>query len=135
MIDAILVYSPEKELQVLTALARIGDKLDWKPAIILSATYLEKFGFEKLQRFFKQNKMKQDKKLEDLRLHGVANCLLKYELINQESFDVIDKIRKERNAIVHQKKRLPVYVGSQANEKYELMIRKAIKIIEDLKEE
>ena len=52
MVDAILVYSPEKELEVLSSLAEVGDKIDWKPAIILSAAYLETFGIEKLKRYF-----------------------------------------------------------------------------------
>ncbi len=55
MIDTIFVYGPKKELEVLASLAIEGNKVDWKPAIILAAAYLEKSGHERLRRYFEKN--------------------------------------------------------------------------------
>ncbi len=56
-VDAIFVYSPEKELEVLSKLAEKGDQVDWKPAIILASAYLEKYGIDRLKVHFKSEKI------------------------------------------------------------------------------
>jgi hypothetical protein len=133
MVDAILVYSPEKELEVLSSLAEVGDKIDWKPAIILSAAYLETFGIEKLKRYFELKKVQLGEMLKRLSLSKVANLLKSNDLINEKQFSKIKQIWNERNDIVHPKGILPAYVGGKANKKYRKMIGDALKIIEYLK--
>jgi hypothetical protein len=133
MVDAILVYSPEKELEVLSSLAEVGDKIDWKPAIILSAAYLETFGIKKLKRYFELKKVQLGELLKRLSLSKVANLLKSNDLINEKQFSKMKQIWSERNDIVHPKGILPAYVGGEANKKYGKMIGEALKIIEYLK--
>jgi neutral trehalase len=145
-IDIILVYSPEKELQVLTDLAKVGKEIDWKPVIILSAAYLEKFGKDKLKRYlteqslsgvtisFKDTKSRLRKKdLEELSLYNVIKFLFGLSLIKKQEFNQMDEIRKERNTIVHTKGIPPLYVGNKANDKYEKMVNNTLDIIKSLK--
>lgn len=145
MVDAILVYSPEKELEVLSELASLGEKMDWKPAIILSAAYLEKFGIQKLKGYFKRKSERARKKkekvvelsgrLEDLSLPEVAILLYGLELIKPIFFTHMNQIWRERTKIVHPKGSLPAYVGEEANKKYGRMIRQALAIIQFLQSE
>lgn len=131
--DVILVYSPEKELEVLAQLAERGDKVDWKPAIVLAVAYLEKFGIGKLKRHFEDRKIKLSGRLESLSLNDVAVFLYGLEVINEKFFNFMTKIWRERIKIVHQKGTLPAYIGNEANEKYGEMIRNALEIIKFLK--
>ena len=55
--DAILVYSPEKELEVLSEMAISTKEIDWKPALILSAAYLEKIGIVRIAEFLKSGRI------------------------------------------------------------------------------
>jgi len=107
MVDAILVYSPEKELEILSSLARDGTKVDWKPAIILAATYLEKFGVERLRRYSKEKTIKLGKELEGLSLYHVTTFLYGLGLIEDKDFSQMTQIRVERNRCMHACK----YVG------------------------
>lgn len=132
-VDAILVYSPEKELEVLANLARLEKGVDWKPAIILSAAYLEKFGIERLKRYFEKKKIKLTGKLQQLSLPQVATLLYGLELVEPKHFTQMNQIWKERIAIVHLKRTLPAYVGQEANNKYGKRIQDALAIIEYLK--
>jgi hypothetical protein len=133
MIDAILVYSPEKELEVLAKFAQDGNIVDWKPAIILSAAYLEKFGVEKLKRHFEKKKIKIIEKLEGLSLPEVSLFLYGLGLIEEKRYTHMSQIWRERIKIVHQKGILPAYVGEEANKKYGKMIKHALEIIGNLK--
>jgi len=56
---ATIAFSPEAEIEHLAKNAKIGKEIDWKPAIILSATYLEKFGTERLKRYFEEKKQNE----------------------------------------------------------------------------
>ena len=131
--DAILVYSPEKELEVLAQLGERGDLVDWKPAIVLAAAYLEKFGIDRLKRYFEDRKIQLSGRLENLSLNEVAIFLYGLEMINERFFTYMTQIWSERGNIVHQKGTLPAYVGNEANKKYGKMIRNALKIIRFLK--
>jgi hypothetical protein len=133
MSDTIIVYSPEKELEVLSSLAEVGDKVYWKPAIILSAAYLEKFGIEKLKQYFWKKKTEFGKKLENLSLSQAATLLYGLNLIKNGDFTQINQVWSERIRIVHPKGSLPAYVGKEANRKYGKIITNALKIIESLK--
>jgi len=135
MVDAILVYSPEKELEILSSLARDGTKVDWKPAIILAATYLEKFGVERLRRYSKEKTIKLGKELEGLSLYHVTTFLYGLGLIEDKDFSQMTQIRVERNRIVHPKGTPRAYVGEEADKKYGKMISNALRIIEFLKGE
>lgn len=64
MIDAILVYNPKTELEILSSLAIEGDKVDWKPVIVLASSYLEKFGHERLKRYFEEKQAREKKKVK-----------------------------------------------------------------------
>lgn len=135
MIDAILVYSPEKELEVLARLAGSGEKIDWKPAIILSAAYLEKFGAERLKKYYENKEIKPTRKLEKLSLYQITKLLYELNLIKRKHFTLMNRVRAERNKLVHPKGILPAYVGEEANKKYGKMIREALGIIQFLKSE
>lgn len=132
-VDAILVYSPEKELEVLARLANDGKEVDWKPAIIFSATYIEKLGIQKLKRYIEGKGITIDEKVEDLTLFKVASFLHEFGLIDHNDFTHINEIRKERNSMVHQKESNIAYVGESANEKYEKMKNNALRIITALR--
>jgi hypothetical protein len=131
--NAILVYSPEKELEVLSKLAEKGDQVDWKPAIILASAYLEKYGIDRLIIHFKSRKIAFAKKLVKLSLPDVAVLLYGLELIPEKYFTWIDNIWHERLVIIHQKREMPVYVGNEANEKYRAIIARALEVLKFLK--
>ena len=134
-VDAIIVYGPEKELEVLAKLAQSGKEIDWKPAIILSATYLEKFGTDRLKQFFEKKKLNFGKSLEKLSLPQVATLLYGLDLIKPAHFTQIKQIWAERRRIIHVKRHLPAYVGLEANRKYGKWIQNTLRVIEYLKKE
>jgi len=134
MIDAVVVYSPEKELEVLSMMAITTKEIDWKPAILLSASYLEKFGILKINEFLKNRKIKLGKKLENLTFNDIAIFLYAIHQISDKEFTQINQIRKERNRIIHPRGTLiRVYFGEKANNKYKKMVENTIKIIHSLK--
>jgi hypothetical protein len=133
--DAILVYSPEKELDVLSKLAEKGNQADWKPAIILASAYLEKYGIEKLKEHFKSKKIPLADRFKKLSLSDVEVLLYGLELIPEKYFTWIDQIWHERCDIIHPKGELPAYVGKEANEKYRGMIDRALEVLKFLKSE
>ena len=133
MVDWIQVYSPEKELAVLVQLAEKGDQVDWKPAIILAAVYLERSSAARLKRHFEGRKITLSSKLDRLSLNDLATFLYGLELISEKYFTWMTQIWSERIDIVHPRGTLPAYVGNEANEKYGEMIRQALEIMSFLK--
>jgi hypothetical protein len=131
--DAIFVYSPEKELEVLAQLAEKGDLVDWKPAIIMAAAYLEKVGIRKLKKHFESKRIPLSGRLEGLSLNDVSTFLYGLELIDEKFFTWMTQIWSERTDIVHQRVTLPAYIGDEANKKYGNMTRNALEIIDFLK--
>lgn len=133
-IGATLVYSEEKELEVLSEMAMIAKEIDWKPVIILSCAYLEKFGILNMGDFFKNQKTKLGKKLDNLTLSNIAIFLYAMHQINDKEFTQINQVRKERNRIIHPRSnKIPVYFGEKANAKYKKMVENTIRIISLLK--
>jgi hypothetical protein len=133
-IGATLVYSEEKELEVLSEMAMTAKEIDWKPVIILSFAYLEKFGILNMSDFFKNQKTKLGKKLDNLTLSNIAIFLYAMHQINDKEFTQINQIRKERNRIIHPRgNKIPVYFGEKANAKYKKMVENTIRIISILK--
>jgi len=130
--DTIVVYSAEKELEVLAQLAE-GKRIDWKPAILMATAYLEKFGIDKLKRHFRDRKRQFGGKLESLSLNQVAILLYGLEIISEDPFDFMTQMWRERINITHQKGELPAYVGDEANKKYREMIERALEILKLLK--
>jgi len=134
LIDAVIVYSPEKELEVLSEMAIKTKEIDWKPVIILSAVYLEKFAIFRLKEILKNRKIKLDKKIENLSLNQVSLFLYGFHQINHKEFTKINQIRRERNRIIHQKdSSIPVFFGDKANKKYKKLVENALEIISSLK--
>jgi len=133
-IDATLVYSEEKELAVFSEMAMTGKEIDWKPTIILSCAYLEKFGLLNISEFLKNRKTKLGKKLDNLDLNDIAIFLYAMHQINDKEFTQINQIRKERNRIIHSRgTKIPVYFGEKANNKYAKMVENTINIISKMK--
>jgi hypothetical protein len=133
-IGATLVYSEEKELEVLSEMPMTAKEIDWKPVIILSCAYLEKFGILNMSDFFKNQKTKLGKKLDNLTLSNIAIFLYAMHQINDKEFTQINQIRKERNRIIHPRgNKIPVYFGEKANAKYKKMVENTIRIISILK--
>jgi hypothetical protein len=131
--DLIVVYSPEAELEILSNFAGQGNQIDWKPAIILSATYLEKYGIEKLKTYFGKKEIKLANKIERLSLPDVNMFLYGLGLIESKYFNWIERIWDERRDIIHQKGELPLYIGEEANKKYRKMIDRALEVLKFLK--
>ena len=131
---AVVVYSEEKELEVLSEMAISRKEIDWKPAIILSAAYLEKFGILRLREILNSRKINLEKKLENLSLTEVTTFLYGLHQINHKEFTQISQIRKERNKIIHPRGlSIPVFFGEKANKKYKTLVENALKIISSLK--
>jgi hypothetical protein len=131
--NANLVYSPEKELQILSKLAEQGDHVDWKPAIILASTYLEKYGIEKLKQFFTDKKITLAGRFENMSLSDVEVFLYGLNLLPEKYFTWIDQVWHERCNIIHQKGELPSYVGNEANKKYGGMLDRSLEVLQYLK--
>jgi len=109
-------------------------EIDWKPAIILSCAYLEKFCLLKISEFLKNRKTKLGKKLDNLSLNDVAIFLYTMHQISDKEFTQINQIRKVKNRIIHPRRtKIPVYFGEKANNKYRKMVENTIKIIQSLK--
>ncbi len=126
--------SEEKELQTLSNMAIASNQIDWKPAIILSELYLEKIAKNKVQKIFKNRKLKLHKKIERLTLNEVTLFLYTLHEINSKEFTEINKLQKARQSIVHPKKTSePLFSGNKANKKYEPLIQNAITVISSLK--
>jgi len=132
--DTFPIYSPEKELQVLAKLAKEGKHVDWKPAIILAATYVEKYGIERLQKFFEGKEVDLSGKFETFSLSDVSILLYGLNLIDSKTYTHMNQIWCERRSIIHQKGRIPKgdYLGDEANTKYTPMLRNATQIIRTL---
>jgi len=136
-VDGILVHSQEAEIEALAGNAKIGKEINWKPAIILSATYLEELGIDRLNRYFgKKETKKTGKMLQEQSLPLVADLLYGLDLVNEQSYCQMKEIWKERIKIVHPAGRIPrEYVGQEANRKCQRMIHNALRIIQSLREE
>lgn len=127
-------FSEEKELQTLSKMAMDSNQIDWKPAIILSELYLEKIAKNKVQKIFKNRKIKLHKKIERLALNEVTLFLYTLHEINSKEFTEINKLQKARQSIVHPKKSSePIFSGDKANKKYTPLVENTIKIISSLK--
>jgi len=132
--NATVIYNEEMELEVFSEMAIKTKEIDWKPAIILSAAYLEKFGVLRISEFLKNRRIKLGKKLDNLSLNDLSVFLYTLHQINDKEFTQINQIRKERNRIIHPRgTRIPVYFGEKTNNKYEKMVENAINIISSLK--
>ena len=132
--NAVVVYSEEKELEILSEMAISTKEIDWKSAIILSAAYLEKIGIVRIAEFLKNRKIKLGKKLDNFSLNDVAIFLYILHQIGDREFTQINQIRKERNRIIHPRgTNIPVYFGEKADNKFKKIVENTIKIISLLK--
>lgn len=127
-------YSEEKELEILSDMATTAKDIDWKPAIILSCNYLEKYGLLRIREFLKNRKTKLGKKLDNLSLNEISLFLYAMHQIDDKEFTQINQIQKAKNRIIHPKGTInDLFFGKKANNNYKNMIDNAIKIIQSLK--
>jgi hypothetical protein len=132
--NATVIYSEERELEVLSEMAIKTKEIDWKPAIILSVAYLEKFGVLRISEFLKNRRIKLGKKLDNLSLNEISVFLYTLHQINDKEFTQINQIWKARNRIIRPRAtKIPVYFDEKADNKYEKMVENAINIISSLK--
>jgi len=125
----------EQEIKQLSELATTPNKIDWKPAIILSEIYLEKTAKNRLKKILKNRKINLDKKIENLTLKEITLFLYSLHEINSKQFTEINKIRKQKNRIIHPKQsNISTYSGDEANQKFQGLIGNALKIITYLKD-
>jgi hypothetical protein len=105
-------------------MAMTAKEIDWKPVIILSCAYLEKFALLNVTEFLKNRKTKLNKKLDNLALNDIAIFLYAMHQINDTEFTQINQIRKERNRIIHPRgNKIPMYFGEKANVKYKKWLK------------
>ena len=102
------------------------EEKDWFKGLVLSVTWLERFGYLKLKKCFALKEIKSDKLLERLSLREIALFLYGLEEIDKTTYDRIIKVNKERNKAVHQKENRAFFRSKEANKKYEPLIREAI---------
>ena len=132
--NAVVDFGEERELEVLSEIAIKTKKIDWKPAIILSAAYLEKVGILRMAEILKNRKTKFGKKLDNCSLNEVSLFLYALHQISDKEHTQINQIQKERNRIVHPRgAKISVYFGEKADKKYGKMVENAIRIISSLK--
>jgi len=129
-------FNEEKEIKELSELAMASNKIDWKPAIILSEIYIEKSAKNRLKKILKNRKIKLDKKIERLSLKEVALFLYSLHEINSKQFTEINKIQRQKNRIIHPKQsnKISTWSGDKANKKHQALLENALKIITHLKD-
>jgi len=126
-------YGEIRQLKIFSEMAIKTKEIDWKQAIMLSASYLEKLGILKISEFLKNRRIKLAKKLNNLSLDEISVFLYTLHQINDKEFTQINQIRKARNRIIHPSgTKIPVYFGEKADNKYEKMVENAINIISSL---
>jgi hypothetical protein len=127
-------YSEENELVVLSEIIIKAKEINWKPAILLSATYLEKFGIFRISELLRNRKIKPGKKLDGFSLNDVSIFLYALHQINDKEFTQMNQVRKARNRIIHPRNnKNEIYFGEKADKKYGKMVENTIKIISSLK--
>jgi hypothetical protein len=132
--NTVVDFGEERELEVLSEMAIKTKEIDWKPAIILSAAYLEKVGILRIAEILKNRKTKLGKKLDNLSLNEVSLFLYALHQISDKEHTQINQIQKERNRIVHPRgAKIPIYFGEKADNKYKKLIENALEIISSLK--
>ena len=126
-------FNEEKELELLSKLATTSH-IDWKPAILLSEAYIEKYAKNRLKQILKNRKINLDKKIQNITLKQLTLFLYSLHEINSKEFTEINKIQSQKNRIINPKKTCPqTYFGEKANKKYKPLIESTIKIISTLK--
>jgi hypothetical protein len=132
--NADATYGEIRQLEIFSEMAIKTKEIDWKPAIILSAAYLEKFGISKISEFLKNRRIKLCKKLDKFSLNEISVFLYILHQINDKEFTQINQIQKARNRIINPRgTKIPVYFGEKADNKYEKMVENAINLISSLK--
>ena len=119
-IDAILVHKPRTS--ILEALR----KEDWFKGIILSATYFEHFGLEKLKEYY-QGKITPEK-LNRLNLEQIILFLFGSGIIDQATYTKMIEIKDARNELVHE----PWANVTLTENRGKVLIRKAIECLKAL---
>ena len=116
----------------IPSLEKTIEEKDWFKGIVLSATWLERYGYQKLKEYFTSKEIKLDKSLRRLSLWKIVLFLYELEEIDKTTYDRIIKINKERNNAVHQKENRAFFRTKEADKKYEPLIRDAITCLRSL---
>jgi len=95
MASALIVFPP---IRTLEETIKNLDK-DWFKGVVLSATYFEHFGVEKLKE--KYRGMINPKKIENLPLEQIIMFLCISGLINQPTYSKMIEVKNARNDLVH----------------------------------
>lgn len=117
-IDVVLVSQPRNV--IIDALA----KKEWFKGIVLSATYLEHFGLEKLSSHFK-GKISTER-LKRLSLESIITLLFGCGLIDQNTYSRMIEIKDTRNTFVHQ----PWANVTISDKEGETILKKALQCLE-----
>jgi len=121
---------------------RAKENRDWFASFSSAVTHFDNFGTEKLRAYFKLHKIGIDedtgelKKLFDEFLKGlsadnVITLLYCFEIIDDQTYSQIRKIKVERNRIDHSKKRGLGYRQSD-DKKFVNLLDQAVKCLETL---
>jgi len=119
-IDVVLVHKPRAS--ILEALR----KEDWFKGIVLSATYFEHFGLEKLKEHY-QGRITPEK-LNRLSLEQIILFLFGSGIIDQATYTKMIEVKDARNELVHE----PWANVTLTEKRGKALIRKAIECLKIL---
>jgi hypothetical protein len=97
---------------------------EWFKGIVLSATYLEHFGLERLRDYFKGKITNQ--RLKHLSLESIITLLFGCGLIDQNTYSRMIEIKDARNQFVHQ----PWANVTMTEKESETLLNKALQCLE-----
>lgn len=117
-LDVVFVFGPRK---VITDALR---NKEWFKGIVLSATYFEHFGLEKLRAHFK-GKISEER-LNGLSLESIITLLFGCGLIDQNTYTRMIEVKDRRNAFVHQ----PWANITITDQEGEIILKKALQCLE-----
>jgi len=124
-VHAIVIPSPIRLLQ-----EAINQK-DWFKGLIMSITYFEHFGINKLKEHFRSKGINIDPdKIDRLSLEEIIMVLYSCEIVDQPTYTKMIEVKKKRDKLVHQKKEAPIFEIEEGEA--ENLIKKAIECLKNL---
>ena len=83
----------------IPSLEKAIEQKDWFKGIVLSVTWLERFGYQKLNEYVTSKGIKISKSLERLSLWEISLFLFGFGEIDKATYDGIINVNKERNKV------------------------------------